>query len=67
MDLSARPTAGPAPSPVETIPSPEVIRTRLADLDYERSMLRQLLKVAVRRELDLAARAAHGREESHAS
>jgi hypothetical protein len=41
-------------SPVEQIPPAETIRHRLTELAYERSLLRQLLRVAVRRERDLA-------------
>jgi hypothetical protein len=37
-------------SPVQQIPPAEDIRRRLADLAQERSLLRQLLRVAVRRE-----------------
>jgi hypothetical protein len=42
------------PSPVERIPSSEQIRERLADLAFERDLLRKLLVLAVRRERDLA-------------
>jgi hypothetical protein len=42
-------------SPVQQIPPAEAIRRRLADLSHERSLLRQLLRVAVRRDRDLAA------------
>ena len=42
-------------SPVEQIPQAEVIRRRLGELAYERSILRQLLKAAVRRERGLAS------------
>jgi hypothetical protein len=37
-------------TPVQQIPPAETIRRRLADLAHERSLLRQLLRLAVRRE-----------------
>jgi hypothetical protein len=46
-------TTETAPSPVQQIPPAEEIRRRLADLSHERSLLRQLLRVAVRRERSL--------------
>jgi hypothetical protein len=51
------PTTESTASPVQQIPPVEAIRRRLADLTHERSILRQLLRVAVRRERDLAVRA----------
>jgi hypothetical protein len=42
-------------SPVEQIPPVGAIRQRLADLAHERSLLRHLLRLAVRRERALAA------------
>ena len=39
-----------APSPVQQIPPAETIRRRLADLSHERALLRQLLRLAIRRE-----------------
>jgi hypothetical protein len=42
-------------SPVHQIPPADTIRRRLADLAQERSLLRQLLRLAVRRERDLTA------------
>lgn len=45
----------PTTPPLEQIPPPDVIRRRLADLARERQLLRQLLRVADRRERDLRA------------
>jgi hypothetical protein len=51
------PTADSQPlSPVDAIPTAAEVRQRLAQLAREAALLRQLLRVAVRRERDLAAR-----------
>jgi hypothetical protein len=47
-------------SPVGTIPKPEVIRERLATIMREAHVLRQLLRVAVRAEKELAKREVSG-------
>jgi len=44
-----------AASPVQQIPPAQTIRRRLVDLAQERSLLRQLLRLAERRERALAA------------
>jgi hypothetical protein len=49
------PTTEHAASPVQQIPPAEAIRRRLALLAQERSMLRQLLRLAERRERALDA------------
>jgi hypothetical protein len=41
-------------SPVQQIPPAESIRQRLADLAHECSLLRQMLRLAIRRERSLA-------------
>jgi hypothetical protein len=51
---ATHPTAS-TPSPVERIPPSDQIRERLAELAFERDLLRKLLVLAVRREKDLAA------------
>ncbi len=43
-------TAEALPSPIQQVPPADVIRRRLADLSRERTLLRQLLRIAVRRE-----------------
>ena len=43
-------TAEPSQSPIQQDPPADVIRRRLVDLSRERSLLRQLLRIAVRRE-----------------
>jgi hypothetical protein len=50
-------TQKPAPddSPVLAIPPPAILRRRLADIAYEVRLLRQLLRLAVRREHTLSA------------
>ena len=48
------PTPDPYPSPVDQIPPADQIRERLAALGRERQLLRQLLRLAQRRERDRA-------------
>jgi hypothetical protein len=56
------PIDGRTASPVEQIPSASIIRRRLADLAQERSLLRQLLRVAVRRERESPMAPVHQEE-----
>jgi hypothetical protein len=56
-------TAAPTPSaqsPIQQIPPVDTIRRRLTDLAQERSLLRQLLRLAVRRERDRATQGSVG-------
>jgi hypothetical protein len=64
-DTPDTPTSA-GPSPLQQIPPAETIRRRLADLAHERSLLQQMLRLAVRRERDCAARATEGGPEDAA-
>ena len=55
----------PRPSPVEQIPSSGQIRDRLADLAFERDLLRKLLILAVRREKDRVLAPLRGGDRAH--
>jgi hypothetical protein len=53
-------------SPIQSIPTPEAVRDRLADLSRERRLLRSLLRLAERKRLILPDSATVRQGEAHA-